>query len=97
MEKFDPPPYSEWSSASKIAAFIGGRHLQSKEQFWLVAPAAILEEPFASILSTLKLETPQGRTKTQIGQKSVAETPLSRLGGVPWMEDIDWLGTGVGR
>ena len=45
-EKFDLARYSERSSGSKMVASIGGCHLQSKEQFSLVAQAAILEEPF---------------------------------------------------
>ena len=33
-----------------MATFIGGCHLQLKEQFSLAEPSAILEEPFASYL-----------------------------------------------
>ena len=48
----------------------------------------ILEEPFASFSSTLKLEThrrrPRDRPWMQIGQKSIPEVPRSRLGDVPW-------------
>ena len=47
-----------WKGFSKWQPPYGGCHLQSKEQFWLVELAAILEEPFASFLFTLKLETP---------------------------------------
>ena len=32
MDKFDSSPYSEHCSTSKMAAYIGGRHLQLKEQ-----------------------------------------------------------------
>ena len=47
-----------WKGFSKWQLPYGGCHLQSKEQFWLVEPVAILEEPFASFSSTLNLETP---------------------------------------
>ena len=40
-----------------MTAYIGGSHLQLKEQFSLAEPSAILEEPFASYL---KLEVPHG-------------------------------------
>ena len=70
-----------------MATSIGGGHLQSKEQLWIGALAAILEEPFAS---TLKLETPPrhlwGRPWMQIGQKSVAESPRNRLWGILWIQ-----------
>ena len=66
----------------------GGCHLQSKRQFWLVAPVAILEEPFTSFLSTLKLELPPRQTlnanwaKNHYGLDS--EPYLERSTGLRW-------------
>ena len=39
MEKCQSPPYSEHRTASKMAASIGGRHLQLKEQLSLAEKA----------------------------------------------------------
>ena len=79
----------DWKGFSKWQSPYGDCHLESKEQFWLVGLAAILEEPFASVFSTLKLKMPWrhlwDRPSTQIGKKPMAEVPWSRLGDVPWM------------
>ena len=84
--KFDLPPYSECSFTSKMVASIGGRHLHSKEQFWLAAMVAILVKPVAY---SLNLEMPlrclRGSSWMQIALKAIAELTLSRLWGVPWM------------
>ena len=71
-EKFDSPPYSEYSTASKMAASLGPHNLQSKEQLWLAELAALLEEPFTSYLKcdASKADPEHNRHKNRHGVAS---------------------------